>query len=108
MKQHFQFSYLISLENIYKANEFGLLYQCLQDKSYQFKKQKCSSGKHSKIRITGLAAANVVRNELPMFCLCLLLVKQKIQAVLKTLRNFPLDIDLKERAGWIVFYLKNR
>ena len=96
------------LENIYNADELGLFYQCLPDKSYQLKTEKCSSGKHSKIRITGLAAANVVGNELPMFCLCLLLVKQKIQAVLKTLRNFPLDIDLKERAGWIVFYLKNR
>ena len=32
-------------------------------------------------------------------CLCLLLVKQKIQGVLKTLRNFPADIDHKERAG---------
>ena len=40
-------------------------------------------------------------------CLRLLLVKQKIQGVLKTLRNFPVDIDHKERAGWIVFYLKN-
>ena len=41
-------------------------------------------------------------------CLCLSLVKQKIQGVLKTLRNFLVDIDHKERAGWIVFYLKNR
>ena len=40
-------------------------------------------------------------------CLHLLLIKQKIQGVLKTLRNFPVDIDHKERAGWIVLYLKN-
>ena len=39
--------------------------------------------------------------------LCLLLVKKKTQCHLKTLRNFPLDIDHKERAGSIVFYLKN-
>ena len=51
------------LENIYNADEFGLFYQCLPDKSYQLKTEKCSGGKHSKIRITGLAAANVVGNK---------------------------------------------
>ena len=44
---------------------------------------------------------------LAMNCLCLLLVRQKIRRVLKTLRNFPEKIDHKEKAGWIVFYLKN-
>ena len=39
--------------------------------------------------------------------LCLLLAKQRIQGVLKTLRNLSVDIDQKEKAGWIVFYLKN-
>ena len=33
-------------------------------------------------------------------CKCLLLIKQKIQGVLKTLRNFLVDIDHKERARW--------
>ena len=53
------------LENIYNADEFGLFYQCLLDKSYQLKRGKCSGGKQSKIRITGLAAANAVGNKLP-------------------------------------------
>ena len=60
------------------------------------KTEKCSGGKHSKIRITGLAAANAVDNKLPM----LLLIKQKIQGVLEAFRNFFADIDHKERAGW--------
>ena len=55
------------LENIYNTGEFGLFYQCLPGKSYQLKTQKCSGGKHNKIRITGLAAANSVGNKLPMF-----------------------------------------
>ena len=84
-----------SLENIYNANKFGLFYQCLPDKSYQLKTEKCSGGKHSKIRIIGLAAANAVGNKLPLF------------VIGKTLKNFPVDIDHKERAGWRVFYLKN-
>ena len=45
---------------------------------------------------------------MPLAINCLLLVKQKIQDVLKTLRNFPVDINHKERAGWIVFDLGER
>ena len=78
------------LENIYNANKFGLFYQCLPDKSYQLKTGKCSGGKHSKIRITGLVAANAIGNKL-------LLVKQKLQGILKTLRNFP--VTKKELDG---------
>ena len=55
------------LENIYNADELGLFYQCLLNKSYRLKTEKCSGGKHSKIRITGLAAANAVGNKLPTF-----------------------------------------
>ena len=36
------------LENIYNADEFGLFYQCLPDKSYQLKTEKCSSGNTAK------------------------------------------------------------
>ena len=43
------------------------LYQCLLDKSYQLKTEKCSGSNHSKIKIIGLAAVNVVGNKLPMF-----------------------------------------
>ena len=34
--------------------------------------------------------------------------KAKKQGVLKTLRNSPVHIHHKERAEWIVFYLKNK
>ena len=54
-------------ENIYNGYEFGLCYQCLPDKSYQLKTEECSGGKHSKIRITRLAAANAVGSKLPVF-----------------------------------------
>ena len=56
------------LENIYNADKFEVFYQCLPGKSYQLKTEKYSGGKHSKIRITGLTAANGVDNKLPMFC----------------------------------------
>ena len=44
------------LENIFNADEFGLFYQCLPNKTLHLKGEKCSGGMHSKIRLTGLAA----------------------------------------------------
>ena len=55
------------LEDIFNADEFGFFYQCLPNKTLYLKSKKCSGGKNSKIRITGLAAANSVGDKLPMF-----------------------------------------
>ena len=92
------------LENIYNFNEFGVFSQCTPDKSYQLKTDKCSGGKHIKIRITVWQLSMRLAIKFP----CLLLVKEKKQCVLNTLRKLPVDIIYKERPGWIAFYLKNR
>lgn len=55
-----------SLENIYNADEFGLFFGCLPDKSFQQKSEKCHEGKYNNIKITGLAAANAIGGKLPM------------------------------------------
>ena len=57
------------LKDIYNADEFRLFYQCLSNKTYQLKSEKCYVGKLSKIRITGMAAANAMGNRLPMFAI---------------------------------------
>ena len=49
------------------ADDFGLFYKCVINKTYQYKSEKCSGGKLSKIRITGMAAANAVGDKIPMF-----------------------------------------
>ena len=86
MKQHFQHCYLINgLKNIYNADKFGLFYQCLPDKSYQLKTEKSLSGKHSKISITGLAAANAIGNKLPMF----VIGKAKNPKYFKNIKKLP-------------------
>ena len=41
------------LENIFNADEFGLFYQCLPNKTLHLKGEKCSGGKRSKVRLTG-------------------------------------------------------
>ena len=53
--------------NILNADEFGLFYQALPKKTLHLKGEKCSGGKNSKIRLTGLAAANMIGEKLPMF-----------------------------------------
>ena len=56
------------LQDILNADEFGgLLYQCVPNKTYHFKSKKCTGGKHSKVRLTGMVAGNVNRKRLPMF-----------------------------------------
>ena len=55
------------LQNIFNVDEFGLFYQCLANKTLHSKGEKCSGGKHSKIRLTGLVAGKVYGEKLPMF-----------------------------------------
>lgn len=55
------------LEDIFNADEFGLFYQALPNKTLHLKSEKCVGGKHSKTRPTGMAAANAVGEKLPMF-----------------------------------------
>ena len=55
------------LKDIYNADEFGLFYQALPDKSLHYKGERCNGGKHSKVRFTGLAAGNATGEKLPFF-----------------------------------------
>ena len=57
------------LKDIYNGDEFGLFYQALPDKSLHYKGERCSGGKHSKVRFTGLAAGNTTGKNCP--CLSL-------------------------------------
>ena len=53
--------------DIYNADEFGLFFKVLPKNTLHLKDEKCTGGKHSKIRVTGLAAANKNGDKLPMF-----------------------------------------
>ena len=55
------------MKDIYNADEFGLFFQGLPKKTLHMKGEKCSGGKHSKVRLTGMAAASAVGEVLPMF-----------------------------------------
>ena len=46
------------LKNICYAVDFDLFYQAFPGKSLHYKAERCSGGKHSKVRLTRLAAGN--------------------------------------------------
>ena len=73
------------LENIFNADEFGLFYQRLSNKTLHLKAEKCSGGKYSKIRLTGLAAGNAYGERLPMF----VIGKANKPRCFKGVRNLP-------------------
>ena len=71
------------LEDTFNGDEFGLLYQCLPSKTYHPSREKCSGGKNSKVRLTGMAAASAAGEKLEMLVIgnskkprCFINVKQ--------------------------------
>ena len=84
------------LKIIYNTDEFGLFYQCLPNKTYQLKSEKCSGGKLSKIRITSLAAANALGEKLPMF----VIGKAKKPRCFKNIRFLPCRYR-NQRKSWM-------
>ena len=53
--------------DVYNTDEFGLFYRAFPTKSLHLKGEKCSGGKNSKIRLAGLAAANMCGEKITMF-----------------------------------------
>ena len=84
------------LKDIYNGEESGLFYECLPNKTYQLKSEKCSGGKLSKIRITGLAVANSVGDRLPMF----VIRKPKKPRCFKNVKFLPCSYRNQQKS-WI-------
>ena len=84
------------LEDIFNADEFGLFYQCLPNKTLYLIPEKCSGVKNSKIRITGLAAANSVGDKLPMF----VIGKSKAPRCFKNVTSLPCRYR-SQKKSWI-------
>ena len=55
------------LEDIFNADEFGLFYKCLPSKTYHLSREKCSGGKNTKVRLTGMVAASATGEKLGIF-----------------------------------------
>ena len=89
--------------DIYNEDEFGLFYKALPTKSMHLKGEKYSGGKNSKIRLTGLPAANMCREKNPMF----VIRKSNKSRRLRGLKALHVDTVRKKRVGWTPNYLKN-
>ena len=83
--------------NFYNADEFGLFYKTLPKKSLHLKDDKCTGSKQSKIRMTGLAAANMQ---------CLSLANRKILDASKILKNYLVVTNARAKTGWIQRFSK--
>ena len=58
----------MNMRDVFNADETGLFYLCLPDKTLSFKGQQCSGGKQSKERITVRVACSSNGSEkLPLF-----------------------------------------
>ena len=73
------------LKDIFNADEFGLFYEALPLKSFHFKGKGCSDGKHSKMRLTRMAASNALGEKILMF----LIGKSASPRCFKHARNLP-------------------
>ena len=73
------------LNQIYNADEFDLFYCAQLEKSLHLKDERCVGGKHSKLRLTGLAAANAAGEKLPMF----VIGKSKFPQCFKNIKHLP-------------------
>ena len=91
------------LEDIYNADEFGLFYQSLPEKTLHLKSEKCIGGKLSKVRLTGLAAGNAVGEKLPMF----VIGKSAKPRCFSEVKNLPCRYRSQKRVGWTVIFSKN-
>ena len=72
-------------KDIFNVDEFGLFYEALPSKSLHFQGKRCSGGKHSKVRLTGMAASNALGEKIPMF----VIGKSASPTCFKHVRNLP-------------------
>ena len=82
------------LKDVFNSDEFGLFYEALPSKSLHFRGKRCSGGKHSKIRLTGMAASNALGEKTPMF----VIGKSANPRCFKHVRNLPCRYRSQKKA----------
>ena len=83
------------LKDIYNADDFGLFYQGLSKKTLHLKSEKCSGGKYSKVRLTGMAAASAAIEKLLIF----VIGKSVKPRCFKHVKAFHVVIVRKQKVG---------
>ena len=87
-----------SPDDIFNADETGLFWKCLSDKTLSLKGDKCSGGKRSKDRVTVLVCANMSGSEkLPL----LVIGRFAKPRCFKNARSIPVQYEANKKA-WMV------
>lgn len=85
-------------KNVFNADETGLFYRCLPNKTLSFKGQSCSGGKISKERITVLVGCNSDGSEkIPLF----VIGKSLKPRCFKNVRTLPVEYTANKKA-WMM------
>ena len=85
------------LRDIFNAYAFGLFYQCVPNKTYHFKNEKCTGGEYRKIRLTGMTTGNVNGERPPT----IVIGKSKTQRYFKDVKNVPCRYRAQPKS-WIL------
>ena len=73
------------LKDVFNADEFGLFYECLPNKTYYLTGGKCSGGKKSKVRLTDIAPASAEGEKFQL----LVIGKAKSPRCFKNVKSLP-------------------
>jgi len=92
-----------SPDDIFNVDETRLFFKCLPDKTFIFKGQSCSGGKHSKERVTLLLGANMSGTEKLR---PLLIGKSKKPRCFKQVKSLPLDYYANKKS-WMTSEIFN-
>lgn len=80
-----------SPDQIYNADETGLFFRLMSDKTFEFKDKKCHGGKQSKDRLTALVCSNMSGNDkLPL----LIIGKSLNSLCFKNVKSLPTEWEL--------------
>ncbi|XP_047505969.1 tigger transposable element-derived protein 6-like [Pieris napi] len=81
--------------DVFNADETGLFFKCLPDKTLTFKNEKCHGGKHSKERLTILFCANSTGTEKLK---PLIIGQSKKTRCFAGLKSLPMDYEANKKA----------
>ena len=82
-------------DDIYNADETGLFFQLMPDRTLEFKTVDCHGGKQSKERITGLVLSNMSgTDKVPLFVFC----KAAKPRCFKNVKLLPTEYDSNNKA----------
>ena len=83
-----------NLQDIFNTDEFGLFFQVLPNRTLELKGEKCTDGKHSQVRLTGMSAISATGEKLPL----LVIGKSQNSRCFKNVKSLPCMCKAQEKS----------